>query len=51
MDKKVRANPLYSTVDGSRQGVFWLIGKKKIKNKKCLLAHVRGIKKIKRKIK
>ncbi len=28
----LRASPLYSTVDGSRQGVFWLVGKKKIKN-------------------
>ena len=37
-------------VDGSRQGVFWLIGEKKIKNKKCLLAHVGGRKKIKGKL-
>ncbi len=28
----LRASPLYSTVDGYRQGVFWLVGKKKIKN-------------------
>ena len=43
----LRAGALYSTVDGSRQGFFWLVGKKKIKNKKCLLAHVGRRKKIK----
>ena len=48
--KYLRASPLYSTVDGSRQGVFWIVGKKKIKNKKCLLAHVGGRKKIKGKL-
>ena len=38
-------------VDRSRQGVFWLVRKTKIKNKMCLLAHVGGKKKNKRKIK
>ena len=42
-----RAGSLYSTVDGSRRGVFWLVGEKKIKNEKCLLANVGGRKKIK----
>ncbi len=42
---RVRAPALYSTVDGSRQGYSWLVGKKKIKNKKCLQAHVGGGKK------
>ena len=27
----VRAQALYSMVDGLRQGIFWLVGKKKIK--------------------
>ncbi len=31
----IRASALYSTVDGSRQGVFCLVGKKKIKNEIC----------------
>ena len=43
----VRARTLYSTVDGSWQGAFWLIGKKKIKNKICLWTHVGRRKKIK----
>ncbi len=43
----IRAGSLYSTVDGSRQGVFWLVWEKKIKNKKCLPANVEGRKKIK----
>ncbi len=30
-----RNGSVYSTVDGSRQGFFWLVGKKKIKNKIC----------------
>ncbi len=42
-----RAGSLYSTVDGSRQGFFWLVGEKKIKNKICLSASVGGRKKIK----
>ncbi len=33
--KRVRPHSLYSTVDGSRQGFFWLVRKKKIKNKIC----------------
>ena len=43
----LRAGSLYSTVDGSQQGVFWLVGEKKIKNKICLPANVGGRKKIK----
>ncbi len=43
----IRAGLLYSTVDGSRQGVFWLVREKKIKNKICLPANVGGRKKIK----
>ncbi len=43
----VRAHSLYSTVDGSRQRLFWLVGKKKIKNKISLHIHVGGKKKIK----
>ena len=42
----LRPSSLYSTVDGSQQRVFWLVGKKKIKNKICLLTHVGGRKKI-----
>ena len=45
--RKVRAGSLYSTVDGSRQGVFRLVGEKKIKNEKCLPANVGGRKKLK----
>ncbi len=48
--KEVRAGSLYSTVDESRQGVFWFVGEKKIKNKICLPANVGGRKKNKRKI-
>ena len=28
---RLRAHALYSMVDGFRQGIFWLVGKKKIK--------------------
>ncbi len=45
-----RAQAIYSTVDGSQQGYLWLVGKKKIKNKVSLQAHVGGRKKNKRKI-
>ncbi len=31
--KAFRAHTLYSMVDGFRQGIFWLVGKKKIENK------------------
>ena len=41
----LRAHALYSMVDGFRQGIFWLVGKKKIKNKICLQVHVGGKKK------
>ncbi len=41
----IGASSLCSTVDGSRQGVFWLVGNKKIKNKMCLPANVGGRKK------
>ncbi len=43
----LRAGSLYSTVDVSRQDVFWLVGEKKIINKICLPANVGGRKKIK----
>ncbi len=43
----LRAGSLYSTVDGSQQGDFWLVGEKKLKNKICLPANVGGRKKIK----
>ena len=43
----LKADSLYSTVDGSQQGLFWLVGEKKIKDKICLHVHVGGKKKIK----
>ena len=39
----IRAHALYSMVDGFQQGIFWLVGKKKIKNKICWQVHVGGI--------
>ncbi len=42
---EVRARPLYSMVDGSQLGFFWLVEKKM--NKICLQVHVEGKKKIK----
>ena len=41
----LRARALYSMVDGFRQGILWLVGKKKIKNKTCWQGHVGGKKK------
>ena len=35
----IRPQSLYSTADRSRQGIFWLTGKKKIKSKKMLGGH------------
>ncbi len=44
----LRAHSLYSTVDGSRHGLFRLVGEKKIKNMICPHVHVGGKKKNKR---
>ena len=38
----LRVCALYSTVDRSRHGIFWLVGRKKIKNKMCSQVHVGG---------
>ncbi len=43
----LRAHALYSMVDGFRQGNFFVVGEKKIKNKICWQVYVGGKKKIK----